>query len=96
MVEVYATMLAVGLGDPDEARRRSHDLDPDRIPSTTWRASHLVSLARGADQEGSAEGVLALLQRAVRVSPEVVQFSGAGGSWCPGCWWIREQLSGRT
>jgi transcriptional regulator with XRE-family HTH domain/tetratricopeptide (TPR) repeat protein len=75
LVDVYATMLAVELCDPEEARRRAHALDPDSIPSTAWRASHLVSLARGADQEGSAEGTLALLQRAVNVSPEVVQFS---------------------
>lgn len=75
LVEVHAAMIAVELGDPDEARRRTHDFDPARIASTPWRATHLISLARSADLDGSREATLHLLSRAVDASPEAVQFS---------------------
>jgi transcriptional regulator with XRE-family HTH domain len=78
LVDLYACMLAVELGDPADARRRAHHLDPESIASTAWRASHLISLARGADAEGSQEGTLAMLQRAAAVSPEVVEFNPTG------------------
>lgn len=75
LVDVYAVMCAVDLGDPDEAQRRARDLDPASIPSTERRARHYVELARGTDFEGSAEGTLHLLQRAAATSLETVQFS---------------------
>lgn len=78
LVDMYACMLAVELGDPAEAQRRAHSLDPETIPSTAWRATHYIALARGADQEGSAEGTLSLLQRAAVASPEAVRYSPQG------------------
>jgi len=75
LVDVYASMIAVELGDPDDAQRHAHDLDPDTIPSTVWRASHLIMLARGADLEGSREAVLHLLNQAANASTETVQYS---------------------
>lgn len=75
LVDVYAVMCAVDLGDADEAQRRARDLDPASIPSTERRARHYVELARGTDLEGSAEGTLHLLQRAAATSLETVQFS---------------------
>lgn len=78
MIDLYACMLAVELGDPDEAQHRAHTLDPATIPSTAWRASHYISLARGADQDGSPDATLGLLQRAAGASPEVVAYSPQG------------------
>lgn len=78
LIDLYSCMLAVELGDPADAQRRAHDLDPRTIPSVNWRASHLISLARGADQEGSQEATLSLLQRAAATSPETVRFSPHG------------------
>lgn len=78
LVDLYACMLAVELGDPAEAQRRAHTLDPETIPSTAWRASHYIALARGADQEGSQEGTLGLLQRAATTSPETVAYHPQG------------------
>lgn len=75
LVDVYAVMLAVDLGDPDEAQRRARDLDPATIPSTERRARHYVELARGTDLARSQEGTLHLLQRAAATSVETVQFS---------------------
>lgn len=77
LVDVTAVMVAVDLGDPEQAQRRARSLDPATIPSTERRARHYVELARGTDQEGSPEGTLQLLQQAVGVSREVVQFSPA-------------------
>lgn len=77
LVDVYAVMCAVDLGDPDEAQRRAHSLDPMSIPSTERRARHYVELARGADLEGAPEATLHLLHRADVTSPETVQFSPA-------------------
>src|SRR5262249_43147453 len=53
LVDVCAVMMAIDLGDPDEAQRRAHALDPDAIPSTERRARHLMELARAADLNGS-------------------------------------------
>jgi transcriptional regulator with XRE-family HTH domain/tetratricopeptide (TPR) repeat protein len=78
MIDLYSCMLAIELGDPEEAQRRAHSLDPASIPSTAWRASHYISLARGADQEGSPDATLGLLQRAATASPEVVAYSPQG------------------
>lgn len=75
LLEVYAVMCAVDLGDPEEAQRRARDLDPATIPSTERRARHWVELARGTDLEGSHEGTLHLLQRAASVSAETVAYS---------------------
>lgn len=80
LVDVYAVMCAVDLGDTEDARRRSHALDPATIPSTDRRARHLVELARSADMEGSAEATLHFLQRAQAVSPETVQYAPAARS----------------
>ncbi|MEU4595359.1 helix-turn-helix transcriptional regulator [Micromonospora aurantiaca (nom. illeg.)] len=77
LVDVYAVMCAVDLGDPDEAQRRAHALDPAAIPSTERRGRHLVELARSADLEGSREATLHLLTRAEATSPETVRFSPA-------------------
>jgi SLT domain-containing protein len=67
----------VDLGDPDEARRRAHNLDPASIPSTERRARHYVELARSADLEGGKEAALHLLKTAEATSPETVRFSPA-------------------
>jgi len=75
LVDVYAVMFAVDLGDPDEARRRAQHLDPATIPSTDRRARHLIELARGTDLDGSPEATLHLLNRAVEVSVETVRYS---------------------
>ncbi|MDG4832655.1 helix-turn-helix transcriptional regulator [Solwaraspora sp. WMMD1047] len=77
LVDVYAVMCAVDLGDPDEAQRRAHSLDPQSIPSTERRGRHYVELARGADLEGAREATLHLLQRADATSPETVRYSPA-------------------
>lgn len=77
LLEVYAVMCAVDLGDSDEAQRRAYGLDPATIPSTERRARHFVELARSADLEGSREAVLHLLTKAQDVSPEVVTYSPA-------------------
>ncbi|MFU8851373.1 helix-turn-helix transcriptional regulator [Micromonospora sp. SL1-18] len=77
LVDVYAVMCAVDLGDPDEAQRRAHALDPASIPSTERRARHLVELARSADLEGAREATLHLLTRAEAMSPETVRYSPA-------------------
>lgn len=77
LVEVYAVMCAVELGDPDEAQRRAHNLDPKSIPSTERRARHYVELARAADLEGGQEAALHLLSTAEATSPETVRFSPA-------------------
>lgn len=77
LVDVYAVMCAVDLGDPDEARRRAHDLDPESIPSTERRARHYVELARAADLEGGKEAALHLLDTAEATSPETVRYSPA-------------------
>ncbi|MFG1884007.1 helix-turn-helix transcriptional regulator [Micromonospora sp. NPDC049102] len=77
LVDVYAVMCAVDLGDPDEARRRAHALDPQSIPSTERRGRHLVELARAADLEGAREATLHLLTRAEATSPETVRYSPA-------------------
>lgn len=75
LVDVYACMLDVELGRPDEAHRRAAAIDPATIPSTERRARHYVELARGADQQGSPEGALHLLGRAEATSPETVRYS---------------------
>jgi hypothetical protein len=75
LVDVYSVMLAVELGDSDEARRRAQNLDPATIPSTERRARHYIELARGADLDGSPEASLQLLTQAVRISVEAVKFS---------------------
>jgi transcriptional regulator with XRE-family HTH domain len=75
LIDVQATMIAVELGEPEEAQRRAHSLDPDKIKSLPWRASHLILLARGADLDGSREATLHLLTRAAEASPETVQYS---------------------
>lgn len=77
LVEVYAVMCAVDLGDPDEAQRRAHALDPASIPSTERRSRHYVELARSADLEGAREATLHLLTRAEATSPETVRYSPA-------------------
>ncbi|MGC5664905.1 helix-turn-helix domain-containing protein [Micromonospora sp. WMMD723] len=77
LVDVYAVMCAVDLGDPDEAQRRAHALDPASIPSTERRGRHLVELARSADLEGAREATLHLLTRAEATSPETVRYSPA-------------------
>jgi tetratricopeptide (TPR) repeat protein len=77
LVDVYGVMCAVELGDPDEARRMAHDLDPESIPSTERRARHYVELARSADLEGGKEAALHLLKTAEATSPETVRFSPA-------------------
>ncbi len=77
LVDVYAVMIAVDLGRPDEARRRAQDLDPATIPSTDRRARHFIELARGTDMDGSPEATLHLLTQGARVSPETVKFSPA-------------------
>ncbi|MEV5768326.1 helix-turn-helix transcriptional regulator [Micromonospora sp. NPDC052213] len=77
LVDVYAVMCAVDLGDPDEAQRRAHALDPASIPSTERRGRHLVELARSADLEGAREATLHLLTRAEAISPETVRYSPA-------------------
>ncbi|MFG1799329.1 helix-turn-helix domain-containing protein [Micromonospora carbonacea] len=75
LVDVYAVMCAVDLGDPDEAQRRAHSLDPASIPSTERRGRHYVELARSADLEGAREATLHLLTRAEATSPETVRYS---------------------
>ncbi|MDG4768587.1 helix-turn-helix transcriptional regulator [Solwaraspora sp. WMMD406] len=75
LVDVYAVMCAVDLGDPDEAQRRAHALDPAAIPSTERRGRHYVELARSADLEGAREATLHLLTRAEATSPETVRYS---------------------
>ncbi|GGM06150.1 MULTISPECIES: helix-turn-helix domain-containing protein [Micromonospora] len=75
LVDVYAVMCAVDLGDPDEAQRRAHALDPASIPSTERRGRHFVELARSADLEGAREATLHLLARAEATSPETVRYS---------------------
>jgi hypothetical protein len=77
LVEVYAVMIAMDLGDIEEARRRAVNLDPDTIPSIERRARHLIELARGTDLNASPEATLHLLTRATEASPETVQFSPA-------------------
>ncbi|TDB93702.1 XRE family transcriptional regulator [Micromonospora fluostatini] len=77
LVDVYAVMCAVDLGDPDEAQRRAHALDPVSIPSTERRGRHYVELARSADLEGAREATLHLLTRAEATSPETVRYSPA-------------------
>ncbi|MFG3709234.1 helix-turn-helix transcriptional regulator [Micromonospora sp. NPDC047670] len=77
LVDVYAVMCAVDLGDPDEAQRRAHALDPTSIPSTERRGRHYVELARSADLEGAREATLHLLTRAEATSPETVRYSPA-------------------
>ncbi|MFF0722901.1 helix-turn-helix domain-containing protein [Verrucosispora sp. NA02020] len=77
LVDVYAVMCAVDLGDPDEAQRRAHALDPASIPSTERRGRHYVELARSADLEGAKEATLHLLTRAEATSPETVRYSPA-------------------
>lgn len=77
LVDVYAVMCAVDLGDPDEAQRRAHSLDPESIPSTERRGRHYVELARSADLEGAREATLHLLSKADTVSPETVRYSPA-------------------
>ncbi|MEV6798562.1 helix-turn-helix transcriptional regulator [Micromonospora rifamycinica] len=77
LVDVYAVMCAVDLGDPDDARRRAHSLDPVSIPSTERRGRHYVELARSADLEGAREATLHLLTRAEATSPETVRYSPA-------------------
>lgn len=77
LVDVYAVMCAVDLGDPDEAQRRAHALDPQSIPSTERRGRHYVELARSADLEGAQEATLHLLTRAETTSPETVRYSPA-------------------
>ncbi|MGC4770121.1 helix-turn-helix domain-containing protein [Micromonospora sp. DT44] len=77
LVDVYAVMCAVDLGDPDEAQRRAHALDPATIPSVERRGRHLVELARSADMEGAREATLHLLTRAEATSPETVRYSPA-------------------
>jgi hypothetical protein len=77
LVEVYAVMCAVDLGDPDEAQRRAHSLDPASIPSTERRGRHYVELARSADLEGAREATLHLLAKADATSPETVRYSPA-------------------
>ncbi|PZF85053.1 helix-turn-helix domain-containing protein [Micromonospora deserti] len=77
LVDVYAVMCAVDLGDPDEAQRRAHALDPASIPSTERRGRHYVELARSADLEGAREATLHLLTRAEATSPETVRYSPA-------------------
>ncbi|GIJ11429.1 hypothetical protein Van01_46430 [Micromonospora andamanensis] len=75
LVDVYAVMCAVDLGDPDEAQRRAHALDPASIPSTERRGRHYVELARSADLEGAREATLHLLARAEATSPDTVRYS---------------------
>ncbi|HEY8532578.1 MAG TPA: helix-turn-helix domain-containing protein [Micromonospora sp.] len=77
LVEVYAVMCAVDLGDPEEAQRRAHGLNPESIPSTERRARHYVELARAADLESAPEATLHLLTRAEAISPETVRYSPA-------------------
>ncbi|MEV0805710.1 helix-turn-helix transcriptional regulator [Micromonospora sp. NPDC050200] len=77
LVDVYAVMCAVDLGDPDEAQRRAHALDPASIPSTERRGRHYVELARSADLAGAREATLHLLTRAEATSPETVRYSPA-------------------
>lgn len=77
LVETYGVMIAVDLGDSDEARRRAYSLDPAAIPSVERRARHLVELARNADREGGHEAALHMLTQAEAISPETVQFSPA-------------------
>ncbi|MGW5559658.1 helix-turn-helix domain-containing protein [Micromonospora sp. NPDC003944] len=77
LVDVYAVMCAVDLGDPDEAQRRAHSLDPASIPSTERRGRHYVELARSADLEGAREATLHLLGLAESTSPETVRYSPA-------------------
>ncbi|MEU4781860.1 helix-turn-helix domain-containing protein [Micromonospora sp. NPDC023633] len=77
LVDVYAVMCAVDLGDPDEAQRRAHALDPGSIPSTERQGRHFVELARSADLEGAREATLHLLTRAEAISPETVRYSPA-------------------
>jgi transcriptional regulator with XRE-family HTH domain len=77
LVEVYAVMCAVDLGDPEEAQRRAHALDPATIPSTERRGRHYVELARSADLEGAREATLHLLAKADMTSPETVRYSPA-------------------
>ncbi|MBF9127481.1 helix-turn-helix transcriptional regulator [Plantactinospora sp. S1510] len=77
LVEVYAVMCAVDLGDPEEAQRRAHSLDPASIPSTERRGRHYVELARSADLEGAREATLHLLHKADATSPETVRYNPA-------------------
>ena len=75
LVDVYGVMLAVDLGDPDEAARQAYNLNPESIPSTERRGRHYVELARSADLAGAQEATLHLLTSAERTSPETVRYS---------------------
>lgn len=77
LADVYSVMIAVDLGQPDDAQRRASTIDPATIPSTDRRARHHIELARAADMSGSPEATLHLLSKGVSVSPETVAFSPA-------------------
>lgn len=75
IVEVYGIQVATDLGDVDDARRRSQNLDPETIPSVERRARHYIELARA--QVASAEAQVQLLLKAAEVSPDVVAHTPA-------------------
>jgi transcriptional regulator with XRE-family HTH domain len=77
LADVYSVMIAVDLGQTDDAQRRAATLDPATIPSTDRRARHHIELARAADMSGSPEATLHLLTKGHAISAETVEFSPA-------------------
>ncbi len=78
LCDITGVMVAADLGDVDQIRERSRNIDPEAIPSTERRARHLIELARGTALEGATEGTLHLLGEAARISPETLAFTPAG------------------
>ncbi|MEV5539823.1 helix-turn-helix transcriptional regulator [Saccharopolyspora shandongensis] len=73
-VALHRTWLAQALGDATEAVRSAEKVDVGAIPSRSWRASHLVHVARALHQQRDSGALIPLMQ-AERHSSEAVQFN---------------------
>jgi hypothetical protein len=76
-VAIHGVQVAVELGNGREAVRRSHVVNPDRLPASLVerRGQFLIDVARGHILEKNDAEAVALLMRAFNIAPQEVRFN---------------------
>ncbi|HEX6075253.1 MAG TPA: helix-turn-helix transcriptional regulator [Micromonosporaceae bacterium] len=76
-VAIHAVQVAVGLRNGRDALRRSHHVNPDRLPPSLIerRGQFLIDVAHGHVLEGDDGAAVATLLRAEKIAPQEVRLS---------------------
>ena len=73
LVDIFGVEISVSLVSSGEAIRRADVVDLAAMPSPTRRASMFLDAAQAYVQQRDSEGVLAMLNRALRESVDTVR-----------------------